>query len=102
MSNWQSFFNQLSKPINNENLCNSYEICHCTKGVLLYQRNKNRSNSYIPQDECSLNLICYTIQTDIHRARAFENTPIDTKGTEIHSLGKGHTRVFSFDTLLNK
>ncbi|MFX0171005.1 MAG: hypothetical protein ACFE9L_03720 [Candidatus Hodarchaeota archaeon] len=100
MSNWQSFFNQLSRPVNNEISHQSNEICHCTKGTLFYHRYKDGNNSYNPQGKCSVSSVCFAIQTDKHRVRTY-NTPL-IKGPEVHSFEKRQTQVLSFKFLINE
>ncbi|MFX0051470.1 MAG: hypothetical protein ACFFAJ_02510 [Candidatus Hodarchaeota archaeon] len=102
MSNWQSFFNQLSRPVNNEISHQPNEICHCNKGALFYHRNKDGTNSYNPQGECSLSSVCFAIQTDKHRVRTFNTTLI--KDSEVHSfeIEKHQAQALSFEFLLNK
>jgi len=64
MSSWQSFFNQLSKPVNKEIILSSDKICSCNTGCLEFS-----SKSYISKGNCNLSSACCAIQIDKHRAR---------------------------------
>jgi hypothetical protein len=64
MSSWQSFFNQLSKPVNKEIISTSEKICSCNTGCLEFS-----SLSYLNKGHCNLNSACCAIQIDKHKAR---------------------------------
>lgn len=99
MSTWQSFFNQLSKPVNNNgNLTISNKICHCNEGTLVFCG----KNSYHPQGDCSLNSICCAIQIDKHRAYSFSNNITVSEKPEISVSEETSSRLFSFDRFLDR
>ena len=99
MSTWQSFFNQLSKPINNnDTLSFSNKICHCDEGTLVFCGN----NSYRPQGDCSLSSVCCAIQIDKHRAYAFSNNFTVSEKSEISLPEKTNSGLFSLDTFLDR
>ena len=64
MSSWQSFFNQLSKPVNKAIISSSEIICNCNTGCLEFS-----DKSYIHKGNCTLSSACSAIQIDKHRAR---------------------------------
>jgi hypothetical protein len=64
MSSWQSFFNQLSKPVNKEIITPSEKICSCNTGCLEFS-----SKSYLYKGNCNLSSACCAIQIDKHKAR---------------------------------
>ncbi|MFX0014610.1 MAG: hypothetical protein ACFFB2_05640 [Promethearchaeota archaeon] len=98
MSIWQSFFNQLSKPVNrNDSSSTLNQICHCDEGALSIN-----GDNYSPQGDCSLSLVCCAIQIDKHRAYAFNNHYMVSEKSEI-SLSENHdSRLFPFDTILDR
>lgn len=99
MSTWQSFFNQLSKPINNDDSSTiSNKICHCNRGTLVLFGN----NSYHPQGECSLSSVCCSIQIDKHRAFNFNNRDSILKKPKISSSEKSSSSLFPLDAFLNR
>ncbi|MFX1285197.1 MAG: hypothetical protein ACFFB5_16195 [Promethearchaeota archaeon] len=98
MSIWQSFFNQLSKPINrNDTLSISSNICNCEEGSLAFYK-----NNYHPQGDCSLSLVCCAIQIDKHRAYTFNNNYTVSKKPEIPLSEKSSSKLFPLDTFLDR
>ena len=98
MSTWQSFFNQLSKPINNtDTLSISNKICHCDKGSLSLC-----NHNFRPQGDCSLNLTCCAIQIDKHRAYTFRNNFTVSEKPEISLSENPTSRLFPLDTFLDR
>ncbi len=103
MSNWQSFFNQLAKPVNQGKISTSTQICFCSKGALIFNKNLSPVDSYSTHDKCSLTATCCTIQVDKHRARAYYNTSatIDkTESFEVSILNKKNSELLSFDEFI--
>ena len=98
MSAWQSFFNQLSKPVNIKNSSSVLnELCHCDEGSLTFN-----SDNYHPQGNCSLSLVCCAIQIDKHRVHIFNNclsTPVKPETT---MMGKNDPNLFPLDTILDR
>jgi len=80
MSNWQSFFNELTKPTKQkiyDSFASSHDltICTCNKGSLSYCM---KDVSYSPNGACSLTTTCCVIQIDKHKARGFQNSIINS------------------------
>ncbi len=69
MSAWQSFFNQLAKPVKNQNLGIKDKICRCDKGSLVI----DDKNSFISNENCSLSNFCCIIQMDKFKAQTYGN-----------------------------
>ena len=67
MSAWQSFFNQLSKPVKDQKLAFHNHVCRCEKGSLII----NDKNSFIQNKNCSLEKFCCILQMDKFRAQTF-------------------------------
>jgi hypothetical protein len=92
---WQSFFTQLSKPVNKGDFSSSFEICHCNKGALIFHQSKNQNSNYIPQNGCSLASVCSAIQMDKHRAKILNHSFITPHPNEISRLEKRGSKIFS-------
>ena len=98
MSIWQSFFNQLSKPVNVNNSTSILSnLCHCDEGSLSYS-----DDTYHPQGNCSLNFVCCAIQIDKHRVRMFTNLITIPDKPETSLSGKEDSKLFSLDTILDQ
>ena len=67
MSAWQSFFNQLSKPVKDQKLALNNHVCRCEKGSLVI----NDKNTFIQNKNCSLEKFCCILQMDKFRAQTF-------------------------------
>lgn len=92
MSAWQSFFNQLSKPVRNDgNLKINQKICRCNNGALIFCG----KNSYQTQGNCTLNLVCSNIQIDKHRANSLINYSVRSEKSEITFIKEKNSKVFS-------
>lgn len=98
MSIWQSFFNQLAKPVNiNDSTSISNELCRCDEGSLSFN-----GDNYHPQGDCSLNLVCCAIQIDKHRVHVFNNRLMISEKKETSLSRKNDSNLFSLDTLLDR
>ncbi|MHA2223730.1 MAG: hypothetical protein ACXAC8_00775 [Candidatus Hodarchaeales archaeon] len=97
MSTWQSFFNQLAKPIKKEMILVSNEICHCSKGAVLFCGDE----TYHSEKECSLSSACCEIQIDKHRSYVMNRNITISDSTELSLLKKFNTPSFSLDSFLN-
>ena len=98
MSTWQSFFNQLSKPVNINNSTSILnKVCHCDEGSLSFD-----GDLYHPQGDCSLSLVCCSIQIDKHRARIFNNRLTIQEKPETSLSRKNDSNIFSLDTILDR
>ncbi|MFX0123771.1 MAG: hypothetical protein ACFFAE_09045 [Candidatus Hodarchaeota archaeon] len=98
MSTWQSFFNQLSKPVNIDNTRSiSNKLCHCDEGSLSFN-----GNDYHPQGDCSLSFVCCAIQIDKHRIYTFNNHLTISEKRETSLSGKNDSNIFSLDTILDR
>lgn len=95
---WQSFFTQLTKPVNKGDISSSTEICHCNKGVLVFHRKKNHS-TYIPQNGCSLASVCSAIQMDKHRVKNLNHSYITPHFKEISDLEAKDPRIFTVKSI---
>ncbi|UCG03542.1 MAG: hypothetical protein JSW11_06020 [Candidatus Heimdallarchaeota archaeon] len=98
MTTWQSFFNQLSKPVNiNDSTSILNKLCHCDEGSLSFN-----GDDYHHQGKCSLNLVCCAIQIDKHRVYAFNNGLTISERVETALSGKNDSNLFSLDTILDR
>ena len=97
MSSWQSFFNQLSKPVNKAVISSSETICRCNTGYLEFSE-----KSYIHKGNCNLSSACCAIQIDKHRARSnsvfLSNVEKSTKVTSKRELSP----IVSLETFLKR
>lgn len=99
MSTWQSFFNQLSKPVDkNDTLTISNKICHCDEGSLSF----NGKNYYHPNGDCSLSSVCCAIQIDKHRVYTLGNnfTPLEKPETTLSE--ESSSKLFPLDSFLDR
>jgi hypothetical protein len=69
LSSWQSFFNKLSKPANQESYSISEYVCQCDQGELAVSTDTN----FVTSGECCLDLFCSLIQIDKFKAQTFVN-----------------------------
>ena len=98
MSTWQSFFNQLSKPVNiNNSTTVLNNLCHCDEGSLSFN-----NGNYHPQGKCSLSLVCCAIQIDKHRVRTFSNQITIPNNIETSLTEKNNSSLFPLDTILDQ
>lgn len=98
MSTWQSFFNQLSKPVNISNTTSiSNKLCYCDEGSLSF-----KGDDYHPQGECSLSLVCCAIQIDKHRVYTFINHLTISEKPKAPLSGEKDSNLFSLDTILDR
>ena len=105
MSNWQSFFNQLAKPVNTAALSKPTQICCCEKGALLFSKNLNVNDAYIPQDSCSLSAVCCAIQVDKHRSRTFNRSPLTVdreEKLEVSVVEKHASRIVTLEEFIGR
>jgi hypothetical protein len=98
MSAWQSFFNQLSKPVNVKDSSSVLnDLCHCDEGSLSF-----KSDNYHPKGNCSLSLVCCAIQIDKHRAHIFNNCLTTPAKSKSPVLGKSDPKLFPLDTIIDR
>ncbi len=98
MSIWQSFFNQLSKPVNiNDSTSILNKLCHCDEGNLSFN-----GEDYHPQGNCSLSLVCCAVQIDKHRVYTLNNRLTISEKVETSLSGKNDSNLFSLDTILDR
>ncbi|MFX0084796.1 MAG: hypothetical protein ACFFAU_03905 [Candidatus Hodarchaeota archaeon] len=97
MSTWQSFFNQLSKPVNNEIFAISEKICQCNTGSLEFS-----GKSYLHNGNCTLKSACCAIQIDKHKAKrqiGFKTNSTKSDGPLIENHAN---RFYSLESFLKR
>jgi hypothetical protein len=97
MSSWQSFFNQLSKPVNNEIVGISEKICQCNTGSLVFS-----GKNYINKGNCSLNSACSAIQIDKHKARMQLGCISNSTRSEGAVIEHRANRVYNLESFLKR
>ena len=105
MSNWQSFFNQLAKPVNTASISSTTQICRCEKGTLVFSKNLDVTDAYIPQDSCSLSAVCCAIQVDKHRSRTFSRSPLTVQREEkleVSVVEKQASRIVTLEDFIGR
>ena len=65
MSAWQSFFNQLSKPVKGQKFVFHNHVCRCETGSLII----NDKNAFVQNKKCSTEKFCCILQMDKFRAQ---------------------------------
>ncbi|MHA1941476.1 MAG: hypothetical protein ACXAB2_11930 [Candidatus Hodarchaeales archaeon] len=69
MSAWQSFFNQLLKPVKNQNIAIHDHVCQCDEGSLVIDDKK----LFIQNKNCSTEKFCCILQMDKFKAQTSGN-----------------------------
>ena len=98
MSSWQSFFNQLSRPHQNDSNSTSEIICQCSKGNLM----KNVKMEFIYTGECDSSCFCAIIEIDKQNARKFSNSISITQTEAINTDKNELTHLDLLDQFINK
>ncbi len=97
MSSWQSFFNQLSKPENNEILAVSEKICQCNVGSLEFS-----GKLYLHNGNCTLKSACCAIQIDKHKAKRQSVCITNSTKSEGHLIENHTNRFYSLESFLKR